>query len=60
MCGQDISFVNNHSYLGVIIDSNMSLSYLLKDIKKRLSNKMFMLRKIRKFLTIDAAITVYK
>ena len=60
MCGQDISFVNNHSYLGVIIDSNMSLSYLLKDINKRLSNKMFMLRKIRNFLTIDAAITVYK
>ena len=57
--GHEISFVKQHAYLGILIDSMMTMSPLIKDIKKRLTNKIFMLRKIRHFLTFDAAVTVY-
>ena len=54
-----IDFVNSHTYLGIPIDATMSLSPLVKNIKKRVSNKIFMLRKIRKFLTFHASVIVY-
>ena len=60
IAGRDIGFVKNHLYLGVMIDSTMSLSYLTKDIKKRISNRIFNLRKLRRFLTFNAALAVYK
>ena len=50
--------VKNNLYLGVIIV--MSLNPLLKSVNKRVSNMIFMLRKIRKFITFDAAILIYK
>ena len=55
-----IKFVNNHVYLGVTLDSAMTLTPLRKCIKKRVSNKIFKLRKIRKYLTFDAALLIYK
>ena len=60
MGANNIDFVNSHTYLGIPIDATMSLTPLVKNIKKRVSNKLFMLRKIRKFLTFDASVTVYK
>ena len=47
-------------YLGVTFDDVMSLGPLMKHVKTRLSNKIFMLCKIRKFLTFDAAVLVCK
>ena len=38
----------------------MSLQPLSKDVKKRISNKIFTLRKIRKFITFDASVAIYK
>ena len=32
----------------------------MKSVKKRLNNKVYMFRKIRKYLTFDAAVVVYK
>ena len=55
-----IKFVNNHSYLGILIDSTMSLMPLLNSVKRRVINKVFMLRKIRKYLMFDATVCVYK
>ena len=60
MRGCEIGFVKNHLYFGIMLDATMSLLPLSKDIKKRVSNKIFMLRKIRKYMTFDAAVTVYK
>ena len=60
MSNHIISFVRNYVYLGVLIDNVMSLVPLMKDLEKRISNKIFMLRKMRKFLTFDAAVLVYK
>ena len=41
MGGLDIGFVQHHLYLGVMIDSIMSLVPLLKDIKKKVTHKIF-------------------
>ena len=60
MNGYGIEFVRNYSYLGIVLDETMSLIPLLKDIKKRISNRIFMFRKIRKFLTFASAVLVYK
>ena len=57
---RQIGFVNNHTYLGIKLDSIMSLGALTKDIRKKITNKIFMLRKIRKYLTFEAAVAVYK
>ena len=55
-----IGFVHDYNYLGVTIDDVMSLVPLVKSLKKRISDKIFMLRKVRTFLTFDAAVLVYK
>ena len=55
-----IEFVHDYVYLGVTFDDVMSLGPLMKHVKKRFSNKIFMLCKIRKFQTFDAAVLVYK
>ena len=34
----------------------MSLIPLIKDVKRRISNRLFMLRKIRIYLTFEAAV----
>ena len=60
MSGHNIGFVHTYVYLGVTIDEVMSLVPLFKSIKKRISDKIFMLRKIRRLLTVDAAVLVYK
>ena len=60
MCGRKIGFVKSHAYLGIQLDASMTLFPLVKDIKKRINNKTFMFRKIRKHLTFDAAVLVYK
>ena len=59
MFDQKIKFVNSHSYLGISIDSTMSLGPLLKSVKKMVINKVLMLRKIRKYLNFDATICIY-
>ena len=55
-----IEFVHSYVYLGVTIDDVMSLVPLIKTMKKRISDKIFMFRKIRSLLTFEAAVLVYK
>ena len=60
MNGFNIEFVKSYCYLGITLDDTMYLIPLVKDIKKRISNRLFMLTNIRKYLTFDAAVLVYK
>ena len=60
LMGHDVQFVMNHVYLGIELDATMSLQPLWKSVYKRIHNKIFMLRKIRKFITFHAAILIYK
>ena len=55
-----VKFVKLYNYLGIIIDSEMTLQPMLKHVKRSLTNKIFCLRKIRKYLTEKAAVSIYK
>ena len=51
MSGEVVNFVKHHSYLGIMLDSAMSLNPLVKSVKKKVSNKIYMFRKIRLYYT---------
>ena len=56
----NIRFVRECVYLGIVINSTMLLVPLVKNVKKRVNSKMFLLRKLRKFITFDASIAIYE
>ena len=58
--GNEVKYVKQYNYLGVILDSEMSLLPLCKNVEKRVIDKVYMLRKIRKYLTYHAALQIYK
>ena len=55
-----VRFVKQYSYLGITLDCEMTLQPLMKHIKKSITNKIFNLRKIRKYLNEKAAVVIYK
>ena len=55
-----IDFITQYDYLGTIFDSDMSLLPLYKRTLKLASNKIFLLRKIRKYIDYNTAISIYK
>ena len=56
----DVQFVRQYNYLGVILDSEMSLRPFYTHVKKNVYVKIFSLLKLRKCLTEYAAIMMYK
>ena len=59
MGNYDINFVRGYVYLGVTIDDVMSLVPLVITVKQRISDKIFMLRKISRLLTFESAVLAY-
>ena len=55
-----IDYINQYDYLGTIFDSEMSLLPLYKRTIKLVNNKIFLLRKIRKYIDYNTAISIYK
>ena len=55
-----IDFTNQYDYLGTIFDSEMFLLPLYKSTTEIASNKLFLLRKIRKYIDYHTAISIYK
>ena len=43
--GKAVEYVVQYNYLGLLLDNEMTLQPLFKNIKKRISNKLFSLRK---------------
>ena len=60
MGNYDNNFVRGYVYLGVTIDGVMSLVPLVITVKQRISDKIFMLRKISRLLTFESAVLAYK
>ena len=58
--GKKIKFVKQYNYLGIILDSELTLLPLYKNIEKRVIDKVFMLKKLRKYLTYKSSIQIYK
>ena len=55
-----IMFVNRFSYLGIVLDSEMLLDPLYKNVCRQVEHKLFMLRKIRRNINKYGAISLYK
>ena len=56
--GSHVKFTKQYNYLGIVLDSEMSLTPLYKNLEKRVIDKV--LRKLRKYLTYKAALQIYK
>ena len=52
--------VTSYNYLGVILDSNMTLSSLISKVTKNVSTKIYNLVKIRKYIDVNCALAIYK
>ena len=52
--------MSTYNYLGIILDSQMTLMPLFSRTKKRVSNKIYMLIKIRNNIDTQCALTIYK
>ena len=55
-----IQFDKQFTYLGIIIDNTMSLRPLHCDIRKKVNDKISLLRKIRPYIDTDTALLIYK
>ena len=58
--GNDLSFVSKYNYLGIVLDSEMTLEPFYKTILKKVNCKIFCLRKLRKYISFDVAVQIYK
>ena len=57
---RNVPFVKSYNYLGVTLDSGMTLRPFYNNVKKITYNKIFNLTKIRKYVTEHAVIMIYK
>ena len=55
-----VKFVKQYSYLGITLDSEMTLQPLIKQVKKTTRNKILNLQRIRKYLSEKASVSIYK
>ena len=57
---QVLELVESYKYLGVTLDKNLKFQKHVKSIIKTLSYQIYLLSKIRPFLTEKAAVLIYK
>ena len=55
-----LQFVKSYKYLGISLDSEMTLTDLLSGVKKCINGHLFKLRKLRKNVTVECALMIYK
>ena len=55
-----LHFVDSYKYLGITIDKHMDLTPLLSSVKKTVSMHLFKLRKLRKYVSQECAVIIYK
>ena len=52
--------MKQYNYLGINLDEEMTFQPMLKQVKKAITNILCTLRKIRKYITVKAAVLIYK
>ena len=57
---QSIDYVTTYKYLGITIDQTLNFNVHANQVIKTVSYKLFLLQKIRKYITTQAAINIYK
>ena len=58
--GTPLEQVQNFNYLGVVLDQHLTFDGHAKNIIRRVSSKVYQLRRLKKFLSNKAALLVYK
>ena len=57
---QILDKVHEYKYLGLIMDSDLNFQTHRDTLQKRINYKLLFFRKIRKFINVRAAVTIYK
>ena len=52
--------VPSYKYLGIHLDQTLSFDYHIKSVVNNISHKLYIFSKIRRFLSINAALDIYK
>ena len=60
IAGEDVHFVNDYKYLGIILDKNLTFVKHVKYIQGLAAHKIYMLSKIRPSITQSTAVKIYK
>ena len=58
--GRNIDKVSTYKYLGITLDMNLNYNKHLENVIKSISYKSLLLAKIRKYITQDVVIRIYK
>ena len=60
IAGDEIQFVNDYKYLGIILDKHLSFSKHIKYVHSLAAHKIYMLSKRRSCTCMSTAIQMYK
>ena len=52
--------VPSYKYLGITLDNSLNLNLQIQQTMNKVSHKLYILSKIRQFLTKESAILIYK
>ena len=55
-----LAYCKKYKYLGITLDSELTLTSLLSDTKKSAANRLFNLRKLKPYITENSALSIYK
>ena len=58
--GEKIGYVTSYPYLGIKLDNKLTFELHIKETLMLVSHKLFLLSKIRKYLTHKQALTIFK
>ena len=60
LLSQSLDFVEECDYLGIRLDYKLNMNSFMSKVKKSVLHKIYLLTKLRKFLTLEASITIFK
>ena len=55
-----LKFVNNFSYLGIVLDNKLQFNDHIKNNIKKAGHKVYMLSRIRQYIDTHTALTIFK
>ena len=58
--GSKLQYVNSFNYLGIKIDSSLTFELHAAECLRMVSHKLYLLSRIRKFITTEQAIVIYR
>ena len=58
--GTKLQYVNHFNYLGVKLDSSLTFELHASESLKMVAHKLYLLARVRKFITPEQAITIYR